>query len=157
MTMLDGVRINQLSDEATTWLAGMLRALDAKDVDAYTHYMADDVEVVFNNGEMTMRGASRSATAWQSSGRASDRSSTRSSTSTAPTATWCMSAEPLHDSRRAQADHQGRRLDRPRCRRPGHVAAGLHRSEPAVSGARGGWALLTSPPRPALSTTRRAG
>ena len=72
MTMLDGVRINQLSDEATSWLAGMLRALDAKDVDAYTGYMADDVEVVFNNGDVTMRGRAQVrdglARFWQSFG-----------------------------------------------------------------------------------------
>ncbi|MGI9029599.1 MAG: nuclear transport factor 2 family protein [Ilumatobacteraceae bacterium] len=53
---LDNVRINQLSDEGTAWLQSILTTLDAKDVDAYTGFMADDVEVTFNNGDMTMRG-----------------------------------------------------------------------------------------------------
>jgi ketosteroid isomerase-like protein len=66
------VRINQLGPEATRWLHEVLTALDAKDVDAYTGFMADDVEVSFNNGEMTMRGrdAVRDGLArfWQSFG-----------------------------------------------------------------------------------------
>lgn len=56
MATLDNVRINQLSDEGTAWLQSILTTLDAKDVDAYTGFMADDVEVTFNNGDMTMRG-----------------------------------------------------------------------------------------------------
>lgn len=56
MKSLDSVRINQLGAEATEWLAELLRTLDAKDVDAYVAHMAADVEVTFNNGEMTMRG-----------------------------------------------------------------------------------------------------
>lgn len=56
MTTFDNVRINQLSAEATDWLRSVLVALDSKDVERYTNFMADDVEVVFNNGEMTMRG-----------------------------------------------------------------------------------------------------
>jgi ketosteroid isomerase-like protein len=66
------VRINQLGPEATRWLHEVLTALDAKDVDAYTVFMADDVEASFNNGEMTMRGreAVRDGLArfWQSFG-----------------------------------------------------------------------------------------
>jgi len=69
---LDNVRINQLSDEGTAWLQSILTTLDAKDVDAYTGFMADDVEVTFNNGDMTMRGrdAVRDGLAefWQSFG-----------------------------------------------------------------------------------------
>jgi ketosteroid isomerase-like protein len=53
---LKNARINQLGPEATRWLHQVLTALDAKDLEAYTGFMADDVEVSFNNGEMTMRG-----------------------------------------------------------------------------------------------------
>ena len=56
MVSFDTVRINQLGEETTGWLRAVLTALDAKDVDAYTAVMADDVEVVFNNGDMAMRG-----------------------------------------------------------------------------------------------------
>lgn len=56
VTTLDNVRINQLSDDGTAWLEQVLRTLDAKDVDAYVGYLAEDVEVLFNNGDMAMRG-----------------------------------------------------------------------------------------------------
>lgn len=56
MATFEHVHINQLSDEASAWLQTVLDALDAKDVDAYTSFMADDVKVIFNNGDMTMRG-----------------------------------------------------------------------------------------------------
>lgn len=56
MTTLENVRINQLSPRASDWLMQVLQALDAKDVESYTKFMADDVEVSFNNGDMTMRG-----------------------------------------------------------------------------------------------------
>lgn len=56
MTPFANVRTNQLSAAATAWLTDVLGALDAKDVDAYTAYMADDVEVLFNNGDFRMRG-----------------------------------------------------------------------------------------------------
>lgn len=56
MTTLENVRINQLSPQGTAWLEQVLKSLDAKDVDAYVGYLADDVEVLFNNGDMTMRG-----------------------------------------------------------------------------------------------------
>lgn len=56
MASLANVRINQLSSAATAWLQEVLQALDAKDVDGYTAFMADDVEVTFNNGDMSMRG-----------------------------------------------------------------------------------------------------
>lgn len=56
MTTLDNVRMNQLSPQATDWLRRVLQALDAKDVEAYTAFMADDVDVLFNNGELAMRG-----------------------------------------------------------------------------------------------------
>jgi len=55
MTTLANVRINQLGHDATAWLTRVLQALDDKDVDAYTSFMADDVEVLFNNGDMAMR------------------------------------------------------------------------------------------------------
>lgn len=56
MATMENLRINQLSDDATTWLNDVLTALDDKDVEAYTAFMADDVEVTFNNGDMSMRG-----------------------------------------------------------------------------------------------------
>ena len=56
MAIFDNVRINQLSTAATGWLRQVLQALDAKNVDAYTSFMSDDVEILFNNGEMAMRG-----------------------------------------------------------------------------------------------------
>jgi ketosteroid isomerase-like protein len=56
MAVFERVRINQLSEEGTAWLHSILDALDAKDVDAYTAFMADEVEVTFNNGDMSMRG-----------------------------------------------------------------------------------------------------
>ncbi len=56
MTTFDHVRINQLSPEGTAWLEEVISILDAKDVDAYTSYLADDVDVLFNNGEMAMHG-----------------------------------------------------------------------------------------------------
>ena len=56
MKSLDSVRINQLDAATTDWLADLVRILDAKDVDAYVARMADDVEVVFNNGDVSMRG-----------------------------------------------------------------------------------------------------
>ena len=72
MTTLDNVRINRLSPEATAWLTAVLRSLDDKDVDAYTAFMAEDVEVSFNNGDLSMRGrdAVREGLAgfWQSFG-----------------------------------------------------------------------------------------
>lgn len=55
-TTLDNVRINQLSSTATEWLRKVLRTLDSKDIDAYIQFMAEDVEVIFNNGDVTMRG-----------------------------------------------------------------------------------------------------
>jgi len=75
---LDNVRINQLSPDAIAWLTRVLHALDAKDVDAYTRFMADDVEVLFNNGDVSMRGrdAVREGLAafWQASGPCSTTS-----------------------------------------------------------------------------------
>lgn len=72
MTTLANVRINQLSPEATGWLERVLTTLDAKDVEGYTALMAEDVEVTFNNGDMTMTGrdAVREGLAefWQSFG-----------------------------------------------------------------------------------------
>lgn len=56
MAALSTARINQLSPRGTAWLQELLDTLDAKDLDAYTGRMSDDVEVVFNNGEMAMRG-----------------------------------------------------------------------------------------------------
>ncbi len=45
------LRINQLSDEAYRWYLDYLSALDAKDIDAYGRYLADDVALVMNNAE----------------------------------------------------------------------------------------------------------
>lgn len=56
MATLANVRINQLSTEATSWLEQVLQALDTKDISAYASFMASDVEVTFNNGDMSMRG-----------------------------------------------------------------------------------------------------
>lgn len=108
MATFQNVRINQLGPEATRWLHEVLTALDAKDVDAYTGFMADDVEVSFNNGDMTMRGrdAVRDGLAqfWQSFGTlahdelnidGTDRNLVHES------------AQLLHDARRAGGDHSG--------------------------------------------------
>jgi ketosteroid isomerase-like protein len=130
------VRINQLGPEATRWLHEVLTALDAKDVDAYTGFMADDVEVSFNNGDMTMRGrdAVRDGLAqfWQSFGTlahdelnidGTDRNLVHES------------AQLLHDARRAGGDHSGGGMGRPRRRRQRRLAEDLQRPEPAVGSA----------------------
>lgn len=66
------LRTNQLSPTATRWLETLITTLDAKDLDAYILFMASDVEVIFNNGDTTMRGreAVRTGLAqfWQSFG-----------------------------------------------------------------------------------------
>ena len=56
MATFVNVRFNQLTPAATAWLAQVLQALNAKDIGAYTAFMADDVEVTFNNGDLNMRG-----------------------------------------------------------------------------------------------------
>lgn len=56
MRSLESVRINQLGPGTTEWLAALVRTLDAKDVDAYVAAMSDDVEVGFNNGDVSMQG-----------------------------------------------------------------------------------------------------
>lgn len=71
--LLASLRTNQLSPPATAWLTQVLTALDAKDVSAYTAFMAPGVTMSFNNGDMTLRGvdAVRAGLAqfWQSFGR----------------------------------------------------------------------------------------
>lgn len=47
----DNLRINQLSDDAYRWYQHYLAALDAKDVDAYGQFLADDVTLQMNNDE----------------------------------------------------------------------------------------------------------
>lgn len=54
--LLKSLRSNQISSSATTWLISVLTALDAKDVEAYTSFMAPSVRVSFNNGEMALNG-----------------------------------------------------------------------------------------------------
>lgn len=103
MTTLANVRINQLTPEGTDWLRRVLQALDAKDVAAYTRFMADDVEVIFNNGEMSLRGRGRP-----------------------------RGPQPLHDPRRPRRHHPRDGLDRPQRRRRGRIAARLQRPEPPL-------------------------
>ena len=50
------VQINQHTPAAATWLVHALQALDAKDVGAYTGFMAGDFEVTCNNVELGMQG-----------------------------------------------------------------------------------------------------
>ncbi|MBI1186223.1 MAG: DUF4440 domain-containing protein [Alphaproteobacteria bacterium] len=43
------LRINQLSGEAAAWYFRYLDAIDARDVDAYAAFLAEDVTMQFNN------------------------------------------------------------------------------------------------------------
>ena len=45
----ENLRINELSDDAYSWYVEYLTALDAKDIDAYAAFLAEDVELVQNN------------------------------------------------------------------------------------------------------------
>ena len=47
----DRLRHNQLSPDAFAWYRRYLAALDAKDVDAFTAFMAEDCEMRFNSDE----------------------------------------------------------------------------------------------------------
>ena len=47
----ENLRINQLSNEAYQWYLSYLKALDAKDVDAYGAFLADDCVMQQNNAE----------------------------------------------------------------------------------------------------------
>jgi hypothetical protein len=46
---LDELRINQLSADGWAWYQEYLDRLDAYDLDGYTRFLADDVQVQFNN------------------------------------------------------------------------------------------------------------
>ncbi|KAF7510339.1 hypothetical protein GJ744_006835 [Endocarpon pusillum] len=48
-TLMSNVRINMLSASTTAWLTSVLTALDAKDLSAYTSFMAPQVSLQFNN------------------------------------------------------------------------------------------------------------
>lgn len=50
---VENLRTNQLSDEAFDWYLAYLTALDAKDMDAYAGFLAEDVELIMNNAEPT--------------------------------------------------------------------------------------------------------
>lgn len=54
--LLASVRINQLTPPATAWLARVLTALDAKDIDAYTSFITPTCKITFNNGTPTLQG-----------------------------------------------------------------------------------------------------
>ncbi len=45
----ENLRINQLSPSAYAWYLGYLAALDAKDVDTYSNYLATECSLQFNN------------------------------------------------------------------------------------------------------------
>lgn len=55
-TPLSTVRINQLSPDATQWLAEVLEALDAKDLPKYLTYLSPSITITFNNGNQTFKG-----------------------------------------------------------------------------------------------------
>ena len=50
----DNLAVNQLSTGAYGWYLDYLRALDAKDLDAYGAFLADDVSLQMNNEEPTV-------------------------------------------------------------------------------------------------------
>lgn len=45
----DRLKIDELSEAGWEWYRAYLDALDAKDIDAYAAFLADDVELVMNN------------------------------------------------------------------------------------------------------------
>ena len=45
----DQLRTNQLSDDAFDWYLDYLRALDAKDIEAYARFLSPQVTLVMNN------------------------------------------------------------------------------------------------------------
>lgn len=47
----DALRTNALSEPAYAWYLEYLTALDAKDLDAYAAFLADDVTLVMNNAD----------------------------------------------------------------------------------------------------------
>ncbi len=48
---LTELRVNQLSDEGWSWYQSYLDALDAYDLERYTAFLAEDVEIRFNDDE----------------------------------------------------------------------------------------------------------
>ncbi|MBY0423890.1 MAG: nuclear transport factor 2 family protein [Parvularculaceae bacterium] len=50
--MINRLRINQLSPEASHWyVERYLEALDALDLERYAEFLADDVSIQFNNDQ----------------------------------------------------------------------------------------------------------
>jgi ketosteroid isomerase-like protein len=50
MMITDNLRINQLSDDSSEWYLGQyLAAMDALDIERYASFLAEDVNVAFNN------------------------------------------------------------------------------------------------------------
>lgn len=47
----DAIQINQLSPNGYEWYLGYLTALDAKDIDCYGQYLADDCTLTTNNAD----------------------------------------------------------------------------------------------------------
>ncbi len=45
----DRLRLNQLPDDVFAWYLGYLGAMDARDLDAYGRFLADDCAMRFNN------------------------------------------------------------------------------------------------------------
>lgn len=45
----ENLSTNELSDDAFAWYSDYLAALDAKDIDAYTAFLAENVELIQNN------------------------------------------------------------------------------------------------------------
>ena len=45
----DRLQINQLPDDAFAWYLGYLGAMDARDVDTYGRFLAEDCAMLFNN------------------------------------------------------------------------------------------------------------
>jgi ketosteroid isomerase-like protein len=67
----DNLRINELPDAAYAWYLEYLRALDAKDIEAYGAFLGPDVELVMNNADpVSGRDAATAGLAeyWQSFG-----------------------------------------------------------------------------------------
>jgi ketosteroid isomerase-like protein len=47
----DNLRVNQLTPEGYTWYVAYLEALDAKDVDRYGAFLADECTLIVNNAD----------------------------------------------------------------------------------------------------------
>ena len=50
------LHVDQLSELASVWLRQLLEAIETLDVDAYVALMADDVELMLNNGAVVLHG-----------------------------------------------------------------------------------------------------